>query len=500
MHGRLAKIGVFATVLLLTVTEPAGASLAPAPPSPTVPANSPCEPGSPRIRAPEEQRRALQCCRALLAGERLPWNLRALRALLERNDADARPGYWQVALDFLHDSAGEHKAQTRFYVQRDLQLVLERIVRTAWDALPPVGAFDHPNDGGDALVVFWRPQPGATGYVVQRRAAEGNGVWQTVAHAESAAFETKDRWRVSPGQSYVYRVCAVDAEGDRRLLGESETVAPRRNWFHTRRWGLLTIITLVCAAVLGCVWLARRGAKMRVRRIAGLEAVNEAVGRATELDRPILFVPGIEDINEMETVAGLTILGHVAHTAATCEAVLEVPTRRALVMTAAREAVRTSFTNAGRPEAYDEASVYYCTDEQFGYVAAVAGKMIRQPPAACFFMGSFHAESLILAETGNAVGSLQIAGTAQPTQLPFFVAACDYTLIGEELFAASAYLSGEPQLLGSLKGQDLGKLVAVGLILFGSLLATLAASGVGQFERVGAALDFLQHGLLRTAG
>jgi hypothetical protein len=61
-----------------------------------------------------------------------------------------------------------------------------------------------------------------------------------------------------------------------------------------------------------------------------------------------------------------------------------------------------------------------------------------------------------------------------PSQLPFFVAACDYTLIGEEFFAASAYLSGEKHQLGSLKGQDLGKLVAVGLMVIGCLLATLA--------------------------
>jgi hypothetical protein len=89
-------------------------------------------------------------------------------------------------------------------------------------------------------------------------------------------------------------------------------------------------------------------------------------------------------------------------------------------------------------------------------------------------MGAFFAESLILAEMGNTIGAIQVAGTAMPAQLPFFVAACDYTLIGEEFFAASAYLSGEPEQLGSLKGQDVGKIiVAVGIIV-GVSLATLA--------------------------
>ena len=71
--------------------------------------------------------------------------------------------------------------------------------------------------------------------------------------------------------------------------------------------------------------------------------------------------------------------------------------------------------------------------------------MLRDRPAAHIFMGSFYAESLLLAETGFSTGAIQVAGTANVHQLPFFVVACDYTLIGEELYAASAYLSGEPQ-------------------------------------------------------
>jgi hypothetical protein len=68
-----------------------------------------------------------------------------------------------------------------------------------------------------------------------------------------------------------------------------------------------------------------------------------------------------------------------------------------------------------------------------------------------------------------------------PTQLPFFVAACDYTLIGEELFAASAYLSKNPSLLGSLRGQDIGKALAMVFILVGVLSESIGRlSGTGS--------------------
>ena len=136
------------------------------------------------------------------------------------------------------------------------------------------------------------------------------------------------------------------------------------------------------------------------------------------------------------------------------------------------ETVQEAFLAAGRPDAYNEDLIYYVTDEQFGYVAYLSGMMVREKPAACIYMGCFYAESLILAETGNSIGAIQVAGTAMPAQLPFFVAACDYTLIGEEFYAASAYLSESPAELGSLKGQDLAKVLAFGLIGLGALLAT----------------------------
>ncbi len=155
---------------------------------------------------------------------------------------------------------------------------------------------------------------------------------------------------------------------------------------------------------------------------------------------------------------------------------LDVPVSRSLVMITAREVVKESYLNAGRPDYYSDDMVYYLTDDQFGYAAAIDGLVIRQKPATIFYQGAFYAESLILAETGNSIGAIQIAGTAMPAQLPFFVAACDYTLIGEELFAASAYLSREPKLLGSLKGQDIGgKLVFLTLAIIFMVIATIGA-------------------------
>ena len=204
------------------------------------------------------------------------------------------------------------------------------------------------------------------------------------------------------GHPYYFRAYWVPEEGEQELIAESQM--PGRtveNWFVGEKATLAWVGLLICGSVIMFIEMARRGMPLKVRKIAGLEAVDEAVGRATEMGRSVLFVPGIQDMNEIQTIAGLNILSHVAQTAAEFDADVEVPTSRALVMTAARETLQGAYLMAGRPDNYNPDLAYYVTDEQFGYVAYVSGMMVREKPAACFYLGSFFAESLILAETGN---------------------------------------------------------------------------------------------------
>ncbi len=246
------------------------------------------------------------------------------------------------------------------------------------------------------------------------------------------------------------------------------------------RWDRLNaMILLVVFSVVILLYIkwAKEGKPLFLRKIPGLEAVEEAVGRATEMGRPVLFIPGIQELDEIETIAGVSILGRVAKITAQYETPLMVPVRYPLVLAAGQEVVEQAYTEMGKHDAYSKDMVRYVAGEQFAFAATVNGIMVRERPAANIFMGVFAAESLLLAETGNAAGSIQIAGTARPEQLPFFIAACDYTLMGEELYAASAYLSHEPLMLGGLKGQDLIKILIVIFIVVGVILVTL---GIGD--------------------
>jgi hypothetical protein len=345
--------------------------------------------------------------------------------------------------------------------------------------LPPanVRAEDNPNDKGGIINIGWErsADDGAgansvTGYEILR-SAEMDGIYEHIGGAAPGAtfFSDSD---VKNKVKYFYKVRALSPLGSSESL-TSVAASSSVQLFDFSRLTLFMLAVIIGSAIFYFISKARGGKELYIRKIAGLEAVDDAVGRATEMGRKIFFIPGIMDMDSMQTIAGVTILGRVAKLVAEYEAKLEVPVSRSLVMVTCREMVKEAYLNAGRPDAYNDNMVYYLTDDQFGYAAALDGLFLREKPAAVFLMGQFYAESLILAETANSVGAIQIAGTAMPSQLPFFVAACDYTLIGEELFAASAYLSKDPKLLGSLKGQDVGKFIFLLVILVGVVFLTL---------------------------
>jgi len=256
------------------------------------------------------------------------------------------------------------------------------------------------------------------------------------------------------------------------LLSEAALAQEEFSVFRSDRINALITVTLFSAAVLLYTRWAKQGKPLFLRKIAGLDAVEEAVGRATEMGRPVLYIPGIDDLDQIDTIAGISILGRVAQITAQYETPLMVPVRYPLVLAAGQELVEQAYILAGKKEQYDRDTVRYVAGEQFSFTATVSGYMMRERPATNIYMGAFFAESLLLAETGNAAGSIQIAGTARPEQLPFFIAACDYTLMGEELYAASAYLSHEPIMMGGLKGQDLMKIIIIVLIIMGVVLAS----------------------------
>ena len=374
---------------------------------------------------------------------------------------------------------------------------------------PPtaVEAFDTPNDAGGSITLTWPRDPRAhENTVYQITIAEsGNGPFRVVTEvaaagnsmAEAPALfgygdEPADFHYVNveefagPGgkvalendKTYYFHIDVRSAGGT--IRGEVIVEASAKgNLFNKAKLNNFVLGTVFSLLILGYIGIARRR-ELKIRRIAGLEALDEALGRATEMGKPVLFIHGLRDMSQIPTIAAVNILGRVARRTAEYDTALRVVAPDPVVMSVSQETVKASYIEAGRPDAFNPDHVFVASTEQFSYAAAVEGIMVRDRPAAHIMMGYFYAESLLLAETGSTTGAIQIAGTDAFTQLPFFVTTCDYTQLGEELYAASAYLSGEPRMLGSLKGQDGGKVILLAVLILGTILSTLGMPQLAQ--------------------
>jgi hypothetical protein len=351
-----------------------------------------------------------------------------------------------------------------------------------------VEAFDTPNDAGKSILVTWKKWPGEdanTEYVVLAADKEEGPYYEVVAVSGGLSFKSDkeayfgfadenkeyhcaeiklaEEWPHNPlsgayrgkdGVSYYFKVAL------KQVISGPVSASSHQDLFDTSKLNNFILMIIFGVVVMWFIEHAKKNPNLFIRKIGGLDAVDEAIGRATEMGKPIFYITGLSGMSDLPTIASVNILGRAARIVAEHDTIIKVPCYDPIVMSVAQEVVKDAYTKAGRPDAYKEDNIFYVTSDQFSYVAAVDGMMIRERPATNFLLGYFFAESLLLA--------IQIAGTDALSQLPFFVTTCDYTLIGEELYAASAYLSREPVLLGSLRGQDVGKAFLVIVLVIGT--------------------------------
>ena len=343
-----------------------------------------------------------------------------------------------------------------------------KVFGSTLDPLGQIKAFDTPNDAGGSITVTWPPHPAdssTTTYQIYLREFQGKKAnlssseeqneilveefqanthftqdvnmpwWSQNGNMDDHYYviRTRNGLSVQDGQDYAVRL--ILKQGEEQVEAITPPTASTPNWINWNQLNNFIFVVAFGLVLFGCIQSARRAQAQNreifLRRIPGLDAVDEAIGRATELGKPILFLTGAGDMGEPSTLAAAVILGRVSKRVAVFETDLLVPHRDPIVMAVCQEITKQSYLEAGKPDAFKEDSNFFITTDQFSYTAAVDGIMLRKKPAANFFMGSYYAESLLLTETGASTGAIQIAGTDSDHQMPFFVTTCDYTLIGK---------------------------------------------------------------------
>ncbi|MCU0490972.1 MAG: hypothetical protein MUD01_05270 [Chloroflexaceae bacterium] len=250
---------------------------------------------------------------------------------------------------------------------------------------------------------------------------------------------------------------------------------------------ILLLTTALALIILTLFHHARaRAGRVPARRpLPAFDVLRAALGRAAETGRAIHVSPGSGVIqaargntsSTAETVAGLLATERLVHEAALNGANVLVSSGDAVAHLALRGNVRQAYQRAGHAQDYDGSRIQLLAHQDAtAYAAGVAALYQRERLEASQLVGSFGQEFLLLAETGQQRELPQVAGATSLTALPFMLTSTDATLIGEEVFAAEAYIASTSPPQARLMTQDVLRTVVIICILAGLIYGLVQPS------------------------
>lgn len=236
----------------------------------------------------------------------------------------------------------------------------------------------------------------------------------------------------------------------------------------------LVFLLVFTVAIAYAMYSAKHGKLPTIRRLPAIDALDEVVGRATEMGKPLLYSTGgnLTDVETPQTIAAFTVLDYVAHKSAKMGTKLLVAPRFAIHIPIVADVLQNAYLAEGKPDMFKPEMVQYFSDAQFAFGQGVMGLIARERPASLVMIGAWWGESLLFLEAAAIYGVMALGGTANTHQLPFIVLCTSECLIGEEIFAAGAYLSKDPVSVGTVAAGDIGRYVVLALIVIGSILMT----------------------------
>jgi hypothetical protein len=246
---------------------------------------------------------------------------------------------------------------------------------------------------------------------------------------------------------------------------------------------LLLLIIVLLVVIFTLLHHARALAGKRPisrRPLPGLDVITRALARGAETGRAIHLSPGSGAIGARattaETVAGLLAADRVASEAALNGAPILASSGDAVTHLALRGTLRQAYQRAGLGEDYDPANVQLLAHQDaMAYASGVTTLYGRQKLEASQLLGSFGQEVLLAGEDGAQRGVPQIAGATTTAALPLIYLTAEGTLIGEEIYAADAYLARSPAPLARLLTHDTLRTVVIVAII---VLLLLSAAGL----------------------
>ena len=220
---------------------------------------------------------------------------------------------------------------------------------------------------------------------------------------------------------------------------------------------------------------AKGGRRIPLRPIAAYSRLQTLVSQGAESGEPIHVAMGVGRLGTdatLESLMGLTMFDYVARRASAANQPALGTVGDATLLPAAQAILQQAREDAGHGERYTGREVQFYGPDPLAYSAGAYAAVTRQRPRGNALLGRFGAEGLWLAESAAGLGMTRLGGATDPSSAALLTISVDNPLVGEEVFAAGAYLH-RPSHLGSLATQDIFRVVAILSIILGVILTSL---------------------------
>ena len=239
----------------------------------------------------------------------------------------------------------------------------------------------------------------------------------------------------------------------------------------------LGLLILTAVLLLGGTLLRRRfpGA---FRTIEAYERLNRAVGLAVESGTRLHISLGRGNLFTTRggsALAALAMLRKLSERTSLSDRPPVVTSGDASLAILSQDTLQSGYRAAAAEDQYRYSTGRLTGLTPFSYAAGTVPITRDENVSTNVFLGDFGSESALLTESAERENSSIIAASDDVSAQSVFYASSQDPLIGEELFAAGAYVGAGAAHEASLTVQDVLRWVVILAILIGSLLKFVGA-------------------------
>jgi hypothetical protein len=235
------------------------------------------------------------------------------------------------------------------------------------------------------------------------------------------------------------------------------------------------LLALIMAGLILVFSLILRGRWPVFRDLPGYDAVITNLGQTVEAGTRIHVALGEGEIigpGAEAELAGLAALSKVSQAANVSDRPPVATSGDGITSLLSQDVMYTVYRQMRAEERFDEDMGRLAGLGPSGYTAGAVGTASLEKVSATLIIGAMGPEAALIADSGTRRGSV-VAAVTDPVGQAAVYATTDHPLLGEELFAAGAYLKVHPAHAASLQAQDAVRWIAVGAVLLGAVISTL---------------------------